>query len=305
MYNISMKIIIYVISLLSILYPKSIIPIPLHVEGVDTRKAKLGKELFFDMALSKDGTISCAICHALRLGGDDNQKVSIGIKGQKGNINAPTVLNARYNFVQFWNGRAKDLKEQVSGPIENPKEMGNNFPNLVKTLNKYEYKEEFKLIYKDAITKENIIDAIVQYEKTLVTPNAPFDKFLRGDIAAINKDAKKGYKLFKSKGCIKCHNGINIGGNMYAKFGEFKESKSPSLGRYEVSKNKKDKYYFKVPTLRNIEKTAPYLHDGRFDSLSKVVRFMLNTKLENKSTKKEIHDIVEFLKSLNGKVLNM
>jgi len=287
---------------LSFVLANDITPIPLKATDINPKKATLGKKLFFDTILSKNNTVACVNCHILSDGGDDNRQFSIGINDQSGNINSPTVLNSRYNFVQFWNGRAKDLQEQAAFPIENPVEMGNNFPNLIKTLKKSPYKKEFDAIYKNGITKENITDAIAEYEKTLITPNAPFDKYLRGDKNAITKIQKEGYELFKSKGCISCHNGINIGGNLYAKFGVFKEAKSKSLGRYEVTHNKLDKYFFKVPTLRNISLTAPYLHDGRYSKLSDVVKFMISYQLGKKVKQDDINKIVAFLNSLTGKL---
>jgi cytochrome c peroxidase len=288
--------------ILSFLTASDITPIPLKVNDVNPKKAALGKKLFFDPILSKNGTIACVNCHILSDGGDDNRQFSIGINGQMGNINSPTVYNARYNMSQFWNGKARDLQEQAEVPIENPVEMGNTFANLIKVLKKSPYKKEFDIIYKNGITKANITDAIAEYEKTLITPDAPFDRFLRGDKNAISKIQKEGYELFKSKGCISCHNGINVGGNLYAKFGVFKEAKSKSLGRYEVTHNKLDKYFFKVPTLRNITLTAPYLHDGRYNSLNDVVKFMLNYQLGKKAEQSDIDKIVAFLTSLNGKL---
>jgi cytochrome c peroxidase len=292
----------FIIFLTSCIWSEPITPIPLHVNDVNPQKVLLGKKLFFDAILSKNYTVSCADCHKLNEGGDDNLKVSIGINGQKGTMNSPTVYNARYNFVQFWNGRAKDLQDQASGPIENPAEMGNSFANLIKTLKVTPYGSEFSKIYKDGITKNNITDAISEYEKTLITPNAPFDRYLRGDKTAISKKAKIGYNLFKSKGCIACHNGINIGGNLYNKFGFVRKSTGGSLGRYEITKNPLDKYVFKVPSLRNVARTAPYLHDGRYDNLKDVVKFTLEYQLGNTATKTEIADIIEFLKSLNGEL---
>ncbi|MFK5881508.1 MAG: cytochrome-c peroxidase [Sulfurospirillum sp.] len=295
--------IFFIISTLSLLlFANDIDPIPLKIGDVNPQKVALGHKLFFDPILSKDGTVSCVNCHILEDGGDDNIRFSIGINGQLGNINSTTVLNARYNFVQFWNGRAKNLKEQAVGPIENPVEMGNNFPNLIKVLKKSSYKKEFDSVYKNGITKENIIDAIAEYEKTLITPDAPFDKYLRGDKNALLPIQKEGYELFKTKGCISCHNGINIGGNLYAKFGVFKEAKSKSLGRYEVTKNRLDKYFFKVPTLRNIALTSPYLHDGRYKTLNDVVKFMLENQLGREAKKSDIDKIVAFLLSLSGKL---
>ena len=297
-----MKLIVIIFILLCDVIARDITPIPLEVTDVNPAKAKLGKKLFFDPILSKNNTVACVSCHILSEGGDDNKRVSIGINGHKGNINSPTVLNARYNFVQFWNGRAKNLQEQALQPIVNPVEMGNNYKNLVKTLKNSPYKAKFDSIYKDGVTKDNVANAIAEYEKTLITPNAPFDRYLRGDKNAITKVQKEGYELFKSKGCISCHNGINIGGNLYAKFGAIKETKSKSLGRYEITKNPLDKYFFKVPTLRNIELTSPYLHDGRYKTLNDVVKFMIEYQLGREAKQSDIDKIVAFLCSLTGKL---
>lgn len=276
-------------------------PIPQEIE-VNEKKAALGKELFFDTLLSKDNTISCASCHLLQEGGDDNLRFSFGIKGQKGTINAPTVYNALFNFRQFWDGHVANLKEQAMGPVENPVEMGNSFKNLIETLNKTPYKAKFDAIYKDGITKNNIADAIAEYEKTLITPNAPFDLYLRGDKNAITKEQKEGYELFKSKGCIACHHGINVGGNMYNKFGIFADSNTSDLGRYNVTHRERDKHYFKVPSLRNVARTAPYFHDGRTKSLRVAVLTMAKYQLGRKITPQEVDKIVAFLKSLNGEL---
>ncbi|QOG11422.1 cytochrome-c peroxidase [Arcobacter sp. FWKO B] len=280
-----------------------ITPIPTNIENIDKNKVKLGSKLFFDPILSKDGTVSCATCHDLNAGGVDGLQFSIGIDGKVGDINSPTVFNAVYNFTQFWNGRARNLQEQAVGPIENHIEMGNTFENLIATLSNTPYKKDFEKIYSDGITKNNITDALAEFGKTLITPNAPFDKYLKGDEYALTKSQKEGYELFKSHGCIACHHGINIGGNLYAKFGVMKDVKSKSLGRYEVTKNELDKYYFKVPTLRNIELTSPYLHDGRITELEEVVKFMSHFQLGKTLTDSDISKIVDFLKSLTGELI--
>lgn len=280
-----------------------ITPIPLDIP-VNTPKANLGKELFFDTILSKDNTLSCHSCHLLNQGGDDNSQFSVGIDGKVGNINAPTILNSTFNFVQFWNGRAKNLQEQAMGPITNPIEMGHSFEELIKKLEKTPYKQKFDSIYKDGITPFNLTNAIAEYEKTLITPNAPFDKYLNGDENAISNETKQGYELFKTQGCIACHHGVNVGGNLYAKFGVISQLQSDSKGRYEVSKNELDEYYFKVPTLRNIELTAPYLHDGRIDNLEDTVKFMAHYQLGKSLTQEDVEKIVLFLKSLTGKIKN-
>ena len=273
-----------------------------EIENLDNKKIELGKKLFFDTILSADNTISCASCHDLNNGGDDGLKFSFGIGGQEGDINSPTVLNAAYNFRQFWDGRVSTLMHQTWGPIENPVEMGNTFQQLIHTLKKSTYNKEFNLIYKDGVTKENIGDTIAEFEKTLITLNSPFDKFLKGDKSAITQDQKDGYDLFKLKGCIACHHGKNVGGNLYNKFGVMEETKSKHLGRYEVTKKESDKYYFKVPTLRNIKETAPYLHDGRYDNLEEVVKFMARYQLGRTISEEEIRKIVSFLHSLTGEL---
>jgi len=275
-------------------------PLPQKVPQ-DPAKAALGKRLFFDTKLSRDNTVSCATCHDLENGGDDGLRFSYGIGGAQGDINAPTVYNAVFNFRQFWNGRAKDLKEQVYGPIENPVEMGFSMDALVERLKRDGgYKERFFALYPDGITKENIADAIAEYEKGLITPNSPFDRYLKGEKDAIDPLAKKGYELFQLKGCIICHNGVNIGGNLYNKFGVYHEVNSTKLGRYEITKREEDKYVFKVPSLRNVALTAPYMHDGRFDTLEKAVRFMTQYQLGRFIRDDEVDAIVAFLRSLTG-----
>ncbi|RXJ85300.1 cytochrome-c peroxidase [Arcobacter cloacae] len=276
-----------------------ITPIPLEIE-FDKDKANLGKELFFDPILSKDNTISCHSCHLLEQGGDDNLQFSFGVGGKVGNMNAPTVFNSTFNFVQFWDGRAKNLQEQAQGPITSEVEMAHTFEEIIKILNNTEYKEKFKKIYKDGVTKDNITDSLAQFQKTLITPNSPFDRYLRGDKNAISKEQRQGYELFKNQGCIACHHGVNVGGNLYAKFGLISELQSDSKGRYEVTKNELDKYYFKVPTLRNIELTSPYLHDGRIEELEDVVKFMAHYQLGKSLSEEEVKKIVLFLKSLTG-----
>ena len=291
-----------IISLVSILFSAPIKPIPIDMK-VDDRKVQLGKKLFFDPILSRDGTISCASCHDLQHGGDDGMKFSIGIDGKRGNINSPTIYNAVFNFRQFWDGRAKDLKEQVFGPIENPVEMGHSMDLTVKVLKKNNaYIKMFEAIYSDGITHENVADAIAEFEKVLITPNSSFDKYLKGDKKAISKKAKEGYALFESKGCILCHHGINVGGNFYNKFGIYKDSNSTNLGRYNLTKREEDKYVYKVPSLRNVALTSPYMHDGRITELKEAVSLMTKYQLGRHMEEGEIDAIVCFLKSLTGEI---
>ncbi len=284
------------------LFSKELIT-PLHViYDYDTKKAQLGRVLFHDKRLSKDNAISCASCHDLANGGDDNRKFSLGVGGEIGSINSPTVLNSRFNFVQFWDGRAKDLKEQVLGPIHNLVEMNTNFNDIVNKLKQdIFYVESFKENY-GKLDEDSIIDAIVEFEKALVTPNSKFDKYLLGNEDILSSDEKEGFTLFKDLGCISCHNGVNIGGNLFQKMGIVKEYKTSNnnLGRYNVTKEISDKYYFKVPSLRNIEHTAPYLHDGSEYSLKNVIRIMLDYQVGFDISNDEIKKIELFLKTLSG-----
>ncbi len=291
-----------IICLSSLLFSGPIKPIPTEMK-VDTKKVQLGKKLFFDPILSRDGTISCASCHDLQNGGDDGMKFSKGIDGQMGDINSPTIYNAVFNFRQFWDGRAKDLQEQVFGPIENPVEMGHSMDLTVKVLKKDSaYIKAFEMIYSDGITHENVADAIAEFEKVLITPNSPFDKYLKGDKEAIGKKAKKGYALFESKGCILCHHGVNVGGNFYNKFGIYKDANSTNLGRYNITKREEDRAVFKVPSLRNVALTSPYMHDGRTDTLKKAVTLMTQYQLGRHMEEGEIDAIVAFLQSLTGEI---
>ncbi len=276
-------------------------PIPLYVK-FDYQKALLGKKLFFDNKLSIDESISCASCHDLETGGDDGLSVSFGVNGQKGNMNAPTVLNSVFNIAQFWNGRAANLKEQALGPIQNPVEMAHDFKKLIPKLKNTSYDDEFKKIYPQGITKDNIADAIAEFEKTLITPNSRFDNYLRGDTSALSKKEKEGYELFLKKACIMCHNGVNVGGNHFSKFGNLFTIKNNWLGRFEVTKKEQDKYYFKVPSLRNIALTSPYFHDGREPSLKKAVKLMAKAQLGRDIKDEEADKIVAFLKTLTGKL---
>jgi len=269
-----------------------ITPIPIETI-INKDKVSLGKTLFLDKKLSKDNTISCGSCHILEEGGDDNLPVSFGINGKQGTFNAPTVYNAKFNFLQFWDGRAKNLKEQAVGPIHNPAEMDANFPMILAKLKKdSKYTRLFGKVYRDGITQNNILDAIVAFEETLTTPNSRFDRYLKKE-NTLSKEEIAGYKLFKEYGCISCHNGVNIGGNVFQKIGII----SPFQ-----SKNHTVVHTLKVPTLRNISKTAPYLHDGSINNLSDTVKIMFSLQLGVEASQKEIDLIVSFLKTLDGEI---
>ncbi len=284
-------------------------PLP-ELGELNMKKVALGRKLFHDPILSGDGTISCSTCHTLDHGGAEPRKTSTGIRGQVGPINSPTVLNSSLNFVQFWDGRAKDLREQAEGPVANPIEMGATWDGVVKRLKASdEYATEFASLYEDGVTKNNVTDAIAVYEEALITPSR-FDRYLRGDENAITEAEKKGYETFKEVGCPTCHNGVLVGGGMFQKMGllqdYFKdrgtEVTEADLGRFNVSKNPAEKHFFKVPTLRNVELTPPYLHDGSRATLEETVRIMGKYQLGRDLSEAQVSNIIAFLKSLTGEL---
>ncbi len=280
-------------------------PIPQKVE-YDKKKAKLGKLLFHDPILSKNKTVSCATCHDLyNKWGTDHREASVGINGQSTGVNAPSVFNAVFNFRQFWDGRARDLREQALGPIHNPKEMGMTKEEVERRLNENPvYRKLFKEVYgTDRITFDQVIDAIVEFEKALITPNSKFDRFLRGEIE-LSKEELEGYKLFKRLGCISCHNGINVGGNSFQLFGAVipVEWKPSNPDRYRITGREFDKNRYKVPSLRNVACTYPYFHDGSAKTLEEAVRKMSYHNLGYKLSEDEVRKIVAFLKTLTGEL---
>ena len=280
-------------------------PLPIAT-GDLTPKASLGKSLFHDPVLSKDGSVSCATCHPLLNYGVDNLPKSFGVDNVRGKRNTPTVWNARYNFSQFWDGRAHNLVEQVLVPIVSPLEMNASLDSVIERLKQNKsYNKQFNNIFDDGVTAENLASVIAEYEKTLISPGSRFDQYLRGDEKALSDDEKEGLKLFKQKGCIACHNGINIGGTLFQKigmFGEFETSEEVDYGRYEITKKAFDKFRFKVPSLRNVEKTAPYFHDGSVPTLHRAVEIMVKLQLGRELDNNDIDKIVSFLKTLTGKV---
>ncbi|HEY6043361.1 MAG TPA: cytochrome-c peroxidase [Nitrosospira sp.] len=279
-------------------------PIEAH-KPKNENMVELGKMLFFDPRLSKSGFISCNSCHNLSMGGSDNLPTSIGHKWHQGPISAPTVLNSSMNLAQFWDGRAKTLKDQAGGPIANPGEMGFSHALAVDVLRSIpQYQARFKQLFGgDKIDIGMVTDAIAAFEETLVTPDSRFDKWLKGDKNAINQTELEGYKLFKEKGCVSCHNGPAVGGGSYQKMGVHEPYKSTSKaeGRFGVTGKDADRFMFKVPTLRNVELTYPYFHDGSAATLEEAVDVMGRLQLGHKFTKDENAKIVAFLKTLTGK----
>jgi cytochrome c peroxidase len=270
---------------------------------IDLGLVELGKKLYFDPRLSKSGFISCNSCHNLSMGGTDNIATSIGDKWQQGPINAPTVLNSSLAIAQFWDGRAADLKAQAGGPIANPGEMAFTHTLAIGVLESIpDYVREFKMVFgKDKIDIDQVTAAIAEFEKTLVTPNSRFDQFLLGKKDALNADEQAGWNLFKNSGCVACHNGEALGGTSFQKMGVVEPYKANMPdGRSAVTGKDADRFNFKVPTLRNVEMTYPYFHDGAVWTLKEAVDIMGRLQLGKKFTDKENAQVVAFLKTLTG-----
>ena len=272
-------------------------------------KLELGKMLYFDPRLSASHAISCNSCHNIGLGGADAEPTSIGHRWQHGGRNAPTVFNAVFNKAQFWDGRAKDLEQQAGGPIVNPIEMASPEPHVAEQLQGTPgYREAFDKAFSgepSPITLGNVQKAIAVFEATLITPNAPFDRFLKGDQSALSAVQKEGLALFIDRGCATCHNGINVGGGMYAPFGVVEKPGADILpladkGRFTVTKTASDEYVFKVPTLRNIALTAPYFHSGLAWDLRQAVAVMGASQLGIQLISDDVDKITAFLDGLTG-----
>ena len=281
-----------------------------EAQNIDPRKVELGYKLYHDVRLSVDNTVSCATCHVLSGGGVDNHKYSHGVEERLGGVNAPTVYNAVYNFVQFWDGRAKTLAEQAAGPPLNPVEMAStSFDEIIAKLNAdKEFVAQFIAVYPDGITEANITNAIEEFERTLVTPNSQFDKWLRGDDAALTAQELHGYELFKQYSCATCHVGENLGGQSYELMGlrrHYFEARGTELteednGRFKQTQEERDRHRFKVPGLRNVELTWPYYHDGTRETLEEAVADMARYQSDVDITEEETAAIVAYLRTLTG-----
>jgi cytochrome c peroxidase len=271
-------------------------------------KLKLGKLLYFEKRLSKNNNISCNSCHQLNKFGVDNEPTSLGTTGARGGRNSPTTLNAYLHTSQFWDGRAENVEKQAQGPILNPVEMGlphaefvvdkiANIPGLISL---------FKTAYpNETMTFENLTKSIGFFERTLLTPSK-FDVYLTDDIDILNSKEKRGLQLYLETGCQSCHTGVAVGGSRYEKFGKFDDywkytgSKKIDAGKFDLTKNDNDKYRFKVPSLRNIEKTYPYFHDGSVTNLNEAIKIMAKIQLNKELTQEQTNDIEAFLKTLTG-----
>ena len=282
-------------------------PIPAAVD-VDPAKVSLGRMLFHEQRLSSDNTISCASCHDLAAGGADDRIVSVGVDDAAGAINAPTVYNAGFNFKQFWDGRADTLHQQVDAPVQSAVEMASLWPDaLAKLFQDDAYPTLFDVLYPDGITRENVKDAIAEFMRSLVTPNGRFDRWLLGDETAITDHERSGYELFKFYGCVSCHQGVAVGGNMFQVFGVINDYfrrrgniTEADMGRYNITGNEADRHAFKVPSLRMAAYTAPYLHDGSAATLRDAVDAMFEFQLGREAPAEDKEAIVAFIRTLAG-----
>ncbi len=277
-------------------------------------KIALGRKLYFDKRLSKDGTISCATCHDPAMAWAENRPTSKGIKGQIGKVNSPTVINAAYAKAQFWDGRAASLEEQAFGPIEDPVEMGHNLDVLVAELAAVpEYEEAFQKVFGTSVTKDGIGKAIATFERTILSHNSPYDKFKAGDNSAMTESQIRGLGLFEDVGCANCHQPPLFSSYRYYNTGVGMDKEKPDEGRMAVTKKKSDLGKFRVPALREVAGTGPYFHDGSVETLEAAVELMANGGKDNPNlsgmmkavrdenlSEQDKKDIVEFLRALSG-----
>lgn len=289
--------------------PKGLPPLVHPEDNPPTaEKIALGKMLYFDPRLSKDNTISCASCHDSTKGYSNGDQFATGVGGAKGGRSAPSVVNSAYYNSQFWDGRARTLEEQALGPIQNPIEMSMTLEDVVSKLNGIEgYRQQFQKVFGTDVTADGIAKAIAVYERTVLSGDAPYDRFQAGDKSALSEAAQRGMKLFFGKAhCSACHTGPNFTDNSFHNIGIGMDRDNPDLGRFEISKLGGDKGAFKTPTLREIGRTAPYMHDGTLKTLEEVVQHyskggIANTWLDEEIfprnlTQQEIADVVTFLK---------
>lgn len=285
------------------------LPIEAPLDELSSAQTVLGEVLFHDSRLSNNGRFSCASCHDLSQGGDDGLPLSRNAQGGYRQHNTPSIFNVKYNFRLNWNGAFDGLASHLSHVIQSPATMGRSFDDLLSVLRSEPYyRQRFENLYEDGLTLANVFAALDLFQRSLVTPNADFDRYLRGERDALSEQAKRGYHLFEHYGCSSCHQGRNIGGNMYQKFGVFGDyaldthggHRPEDYGRYQVTGNEQDKFYFRVPSLRNVALTAPFFHDGSVATLEQAVALMARYQLGRELLPQEQADIVAFLESLTG-----
>jgi len=284
--------------------PEPLAPLPLTVD-LDAPRLVLGQRLFHDPKLSDQGQRSCASCHPLDSGGMDGKVRAEAADGVSRLRNTPSLFNVSFNYFFNWDGVVTTLEAHTEKVMLNPKIMNAKWPALIERLRaEPDYVDAFSRIYSDGLTKANVVDALSHFERSLITPNARFDRFLRGETAALDADEQEGFHLFKALGCVACHQGVNIGGNLFQKFGVFGapqgQQEPVDEGRYSVTGNDRDRGVFRVPSLRNVAVTAPYFHDGRATTLEAAVDTMAEHQLGKRLAAKQRDAIVKFLKTLTG-----
>jgi cytochrome c peroxidase len=253
-------------------------------------KVELGKQLYFDPRLSRDNTVSCASCHDPEKGWSNGERFATGVRGQKGGRSAPTIINAAYHPLQFWDGRADQLEGQALGPIQNPIEMDLTLKELLERLNAIPgYKSQFEKAFSDGITEANVARAIASFERTILSGNAPYDDYKAGNKSALSAEAELGRKVFFGKGnCSACHSGPNFSDAGFHNIGIGIDDAKPDIGRQEVSQLLGDRGAFKTPILREIAKTAPYMHDGRLATLEEVIEYYVKGGTQNPQLDEEM-----------------
>lgn len=287
-------------------------PLP-PLEELDPRRVELGRKLFADKRLSRDGSVACMSCHDPGHAGADPRPFSIGAGGVRHVVNTPTVLNARFNFRQQWTGGAASLEELVGHVVKSPRVFDSDWPSVLGRLRGDErLVRDFRAAYPEGLNEKTVADALATYQRTLVTPSR-FDRYLRGDRAALTADELRGYQRFKDYGCVGCHQGVNVGGNMFQRFGAmgdyFKARAAAGQplteadrGRYNVTKKDEDLHVFKVPGLRNVARTPPYFHDASAQTLEQAVGVMLRYQVGRDAPAEDKALIIRFLHTLNGEV---
>ncbi|MFJ2320356.1 cytochrome-c peroxidase [Pseudomonas sp. NPDC087817] len=283
-------------------------PLP-KVEQQDARRVELGRRLFHEPRLSINNTLSCASCHQLDKNGADSRTFSLGFDGKPVAFNTPSVFNAVLNFRQFWDGRVETLEQQSNVVITSPHEMGSDWSTVVERIaSDADYRRDFAAAYPGGVSKANIQQALASFERTLLTPDSRFDQYLSGNTDILTLEEKYGYQRFKDYGCIACHQGVNIGGNMFQKFGVFGDyiadrghPTEADQGRFNVTADEADRAVFKVPSLRNVALTAPYFHDGSAPTLERAVDVMFQYQLGRMPSDEDKALIIQFLQTLTGR----
>jgi cytochrome c peroxidase len=284
-------------------------PLPMSVQ-VDREKAAIGKMLFVDKRLSKDESLACVSCHQFDRGGSFPAQFPRGVGGRMHSFNSPSIFNAAFNFKHLWSGGAESVEAVVEQVVASPQVFASSWPDVLQRLSSDDrLVGSFRKAYPDGMNARTVKNALAEYTRSLVTPNARFDRYLKGEKSAITADELKGYELFKKYGCVSCHQGINVGGNMLQTFGVMGNYlqdrggvRDADLGRYNVTRKESDRFVFKVPSLRNVALTAPYFHDGSAATLTQAVEVMFKYQLGRRASEQDVALIIKFLDTLTGEV---